>query len=256
MRIHSSRSAAEACGYLMPRLKPGIRALDVGCGLGSISVGLAEAIAPGELHGIDIEPSQVAIAAQTAQERGLDNAKFRVADLKAMPFENGSFDVVHCSDTLAFVSDTDAALKEMKRVLKVGGILGCREIIMDSFLIHPDPEPRPLTRGYAVFADLLEADGCHPQMGKDLAAHLSKAGFTDIRMSAAFDVFSGPERLKLIYDLGEQWFFMPEVEIPAEQYGAASEGLFAMIKRARDEWYRTTGAMAAFAYGEALAVKP
>ena len=41
----------------------GLRVLDVGCGPGSISAGLAEAVAPGELRGIDIEPSQVEMAA-------------------------------------------------------------------------------------------------------------------------------------------------------------------------------------------------
>ena len=256
LRILSSRNAATTSGYLMPYLKPGLTALDVGCGPGSISAGLAEAVAPGELHGIDIEPLQVEMAAQAAAERGLSNVKFNVADAKDLPFEDGSFDVVHCSDTLAFVPDTEAALNEMKRVLKSGGVLGCREIIMDSFLIHPDPHPSLLTKGYAVFADILEADDGHPQMGKDLAGHLDRAGFTDIRVSASFDVFSGPEKLKLIYDLGEQWYFAADVETPAEQYGASSKGLFAQMKRARDEWYQATGAMAAFAYGEAIAVKP
>ena len=69
LRILSSQSAADACAYLMPHLTPGLRVLDVGCGPGSISAGLAEAIAPGELRGIDIEPSQVEMAAQAAAEQ-------------------------------------------------------------------------------------------------------------------------------------------------------------------------------------------
>ena len=175
LRIQRARSAADWCGYLMPHLKPGFQALDVGCGPGSISVGLAQAIAPGELYGIDIAPSQVELAARAAAALGLSNAKFSVADAAALPFEDGKFDIVHCSDTLAFLPNAGAALNEMKRVLKPGGVLGCREIIMDSFLIHPDPEPKPLTRGYAVFADVLEADGGHPQMGKDLAGYMERA---------------------------------------------------------------------------------
>ena len=177
MRILASRSAADTCAYLLPHLKPGLHVLDVGCGPGSISAGLAEAIAPGELRGIDIEPSQVEMAAQAAAERQLRNAKFSVADVKALPFEDDSFDVVHCNDTLAYVPDTGAALNEMKRVLKSGGILACREIIMDLFMTQPDPDPRRVSQAYAVFADTLEADDGHPQMGKELAGHLEQAGF-------------------------------------------------------------------------------
>ena len=256
LRILASRTAADACAHLMPYLEPGLRVLDAGCGPGSISAGLAEAIAPGELRGIDTEPSQVELAARAAAERGLSNAEFSVADVRAMPFEDGSFDAVHCGDLLAFVPDTGAALHEIRRVLKPGGMLGCREIIMDSFLIHPDPSPSPLARGYALFADLLEGDDGHPQMGKELAGHLERAGFADIRVSASFDVFAGPERLQLIYDLGEQWYFSAEVRDPAAQYGVGTGAMMDEIRQARDRWYRSPGAMAAFAYGEAVARRP
>ena len=255
-RILSSRVAADSCPRLMPHLKPGLRVLDAGCGPGSISIGLAEATAPGGLHGIDTEPSQVELAVQAAAEQGLSNAEFSVADVRDMPFEDSWFDVVHCGELLAFVPDTGAALNEIRRVLKPGGILFCREIIMDSFMIHPDPHPKLLARSYAVFADLLEADDGHPQMGKELGGHLELAGFADIQVSASFDVYSGPERLKLMYDLGNQWYFSPDVAGPATQYGVATSTMMAEIRQARDRWYRSPGAVAAFAYGEALAMRP
>ncbi len=256
LRILSARSAADACGYLMPHLKPGLRVLDVGCGPGSISAGLAETIAPGELHGIDIAPLQVEMAAQAAAEQELSNAKFSVGDVNAIPFEDGAFDVVHCSDILAYIPDTEAALNEMKRVLKSGGILAWREIIMDLFLTHPDPEPHFAAKAYAVFADTLEADDGHPQMGKELAEHLDQSGFTDIQVSASFEMFTGPERLKLLYDLGDQWFFTPDVQSPATQYGAATQQFLDEILQSRKRWYNAPQAMGAFAFGEALAVKP
>ena len=254
LRTLASRSVAEACGYLAPYLEPGIRVLDIGCGPGSISVGLAEAVSPGELRGVDVEPGQVAMAARAAAERGLGNAAFSVADVRDLPFEDGSFDLVHCCDTLAYVPDTGAALEEMKRTLKPGGVLGCREIIMDSFLIQPDPGP--LSAGYGIFADILEADDGHPQMGKELALHLGRAGFADVRVSASFEVFATPERLELLYDLGEQWFFTSDIQDPAERYGAAAAGVLEEIRRERDRWYRSPAPMVAFAFGEALAFRP
>lgn len=141
LRILSSRVAADSCPRLMPHLKSGLQVLDAGCGPGSISIGLVEATAPGELRGVDIDPSQVELAVRAAAELGVSNVEFSVADVQAMPFEDGWFDVVHCGELLSFVPEPGAALKEIRRVLKPGGILFCGDMIMDSFLIHPDPPP-------------------------------------------------------------------------------------------------------------------
>ena len=96
-------------------------------GPGFISIRLAEAVAPGEVYGIDMEPSQIEMARELAAERGCDNASFHVADIAELPFEDGFFDVACCNDVLAYVPDTGAALSEVKRVLKPGGVFGCRE---------------------------------------------------------------------------------------------------------------------------------
>ena len=128
-RLHQRNTAKTHAKRLMPNLKPGDRILDIGCEPGSISVGLAEAVKPCELYGIDIEPSQVDIANQLAQTGGHDNATFQVADALALPFEDGFFDVVHCRETLQYIPDTQAALAEAMRVLKPGGLFSCQEMI-------------------------------------------------------------------------------------------------------------------------------
>ncbi len=106
LRILSARPAADACAFLTPHLKPGLSVLDAGCGPGTLSAGLGEIVAPGELRGIDVEPSQVELAARLAAERGASNAEFGVADVGDLPFGDGRFDVVHCGDLLAFVPET------------------------------------------------------------------------------------------------------------------------------------------------------
>ncbi len=255
LRILSARTVANSCGHVAAYLSTALRVLDIGCGPGSISVGLAHAVAPGELHGIDIEPSQVETAASLAGERGLSNAEFTVADVLDMPFEDGSFDVVHCNDVLAYVPEINSALGEINRVLKPGGVLACREIIMDSFFIHPDTTGL-LNRGYAVFADVLAADDGHPNMGKDIGGLMLQAGFADIRVSGSFETFAKPGNLDLFYDLGQGWFFTSQVNLPAQQYGAATDSMLQEMMAARDAWYESPGAMAAFAFGEAVALKP
>ena len=57
------RYTAEAnAKHLLPYLRPGLRVLDFGCGPGAISVGLAKVVDPGEMHGVDMEASQIEVA--------------------------------------------------------------------------------------------------------------------------------------------------------------------------------------------------
>jgi 2-polyprenyl-3-methyl-5-hydroxy-6-metoxy-1,4-benzoquinol methylase len=57
VQIMTSRSAEDSARFFLPYLRAGMRVLDCGCGPGSITVGLAQAVTPGEVVGIDVEPS-------------------------------------------------------------------------------------------------------------------------------------------------------------------------------------------------------
>ena len=67
LQILDRRSAQSHAGYLLPHLKAGDRVLDFGCGPGTITVGLAKAVEPGEAHGVDMEESQVKLARAAAR---------------------------------------------------------------------------------------------------------------------------------------------------------------------------------------------
>ena len=75
------RSAETHAAYLLPRLEPGMRVLDFGCGPGTITVGLAKLVEPGEVHGLDMEESQIEIARAAAADGGHDNAAFHVGNV-------------------------------------------------------------------------------------------------------------------------------------------------------------------------------
>ena len=247
-------TAESHAGHLLPYLRPGLRVLDFGCGPGTISVGLAEAVAPGELHGVDMEESQVRLARSAAKAIGLDNAKFHVGDVTDLPFEEGFFDIAHCHNVLMHVPDTRAVLAEAKRVLKPGGIVSCREVICESSFTYP--EFGIIRSGWAMFEDLLAADDGHPQMGKEMKGHIVDAGFENIRMTASFSAYSTPEEVVFIYNLINEWFLSPEIIEAAINYGASTEELCDAIRVAFDNWRHHPGAFFAFAYGEAIANKP
>src|SRR5687768_14024627 len=86
------RMAANCAGLLLARLQPGMRLLDCGCGPGSITFGLAAAVAPGEVVGIDLDPGSIDVARQQAAEQRMANVRFEVANIYVLPFPAGSFD--------------------------------------------------------------------------------------------------------------------------------------------------------------------
>ena len=185
------RSLESHAAHLLPHLKPGIRILDFGCGPGTISVGLAKAIEPGELHGIDMEASQIELARAAAQAGGHNNATFHVGNALELPFEDNYFDVAQCHTVLTHIPDTQAALREVKRVLKPGGIIASRELICESSFLEPNREE--FVAAWQIFIRLLSANGAHPEMGKELKNAFLVAGFTNITATASFDFFSAPD---------------------------------------------------------------
>ncbi len=248
---HTAESSA---AYLFPYLRPGLRVLDFGCGPGSISVGLAKIIEPGELHGIDMEESQIELAKSLSEDSGCENAIFQVGDVTALPFEDGFFDVAHCHNVLSYVPDTRAALAEVKRTLKPGGVLGCSELIIESSFIHP--QLGILKSAWDIFEDLLESDDGHPQMGKDMKEHILGEGFTDIQVNASFEIYSNPSEMDFVYNFFKSWFLSPEISEAAIKYGAATRELYDEINVTLDEWKDHPGALVGLALGEATATRP
>lgn len=99
------------------RARPGGRVLDVATGTGVVALALARAGA--SVTGVDLAPEMIALAQRKA--RGVPDVDFQVADGMALPFPDGSFDVVVCAASLFFMPDMYAALSEWRRVLSPGG---------------------------------------------------------------------------------------------------------------------------------------
>lgn len=248
------RNAKINAAHLLPYLEPGLHVLDLGCGPGTISVGLADAVKPGELHGIDREESQIEMARAAASAGGHSNAFFQTGDVTDLPFGDDSFDVAHCHALLMHVPHTRAVLAEVKRVLKPGGLISGRELIGSSSFA--EPELGGLSDVWRTFLGLLEANGAHPEMGKELKRALLEAGFTGIHASASFESFSTAEDVAFFHASAGGWFFSSDTVETAEKHGLATREQFENWRRMMDEWKESPGAFAAIAWGEALGRRP
>ena len=107
-------------------VRPGTKALDLACGTGDIAFALASEGA--HVAGLDITPRMVELAKKKGTVTFLRNAKkgdcplFLVGDMLALPFPDRSFDLVTTGYGIRNVPDLDAALSEVRRVLKSGGL--------------------------------------------------------------------------------------------------------------------------------------
>jgi demethylmenaquinone methyltransferase/2-methoxy-6-polyprenyl-1,4-benzoquinol methylase len=106
------------------QLPSGSRGIDVGCGIGSHILLLAEAVGPnGHIVGLDFSPGLLAQAKDNARKCGLsDQVSFQEGDVSKLPFEDEIFDWVWSVDCVGFIAREPLLLvKELARVVKPGG---------------------------------------------------------------------------------------------------------------------------------------
>ncbi len=118
-------SALREKGLRLARLKPGQKVLDVGCGTGTTAIAAKRQVGPdGSITGIDASPEMLARAAKKAAKAALP-VEFRQASVEALPFANGSFDVVLSTMMLHHLPQPvrRECFAEIRRVLKPGGRL-------------------------------------------------------------------------------------------------------------------------------------
>lgn len=182
------RSAAREAAFFIPHLTPAMHVLDCGCGPGTITVGLAQIVAQGQVIGIDRELAELEQARRYADQQGVVNVEFRVANVYEIPFPDASFDAVLAHAVLQHLSEPGQALQEMHRVLKPGGLIGVREEDRDADLIYPLP-PR-LKQAHDLLMRLWSQAGGDPYFPKRYRAVLREAGFAQIHMTASCEVRS------------------------------------------------------------------
>ncbi len=191
MKSHAWRTVANSAPHLIPRLTPGRRLLDIGCGPGTITVDLAVRLAPGEVIGFDIAPDVIKRGeALLAEPTASPNCRFMVDDVYAMSFPDDAFDIVHAHQVLQHLSDPVAALREMNRVLKPGGTLAVRDA--DYGGMTWAPVTPAIEQWMAIYRRIAGEQESTPDAGRYLLGWVQEAGFTDIEVSVDVWTFADP----------------------------------------------------------------
>src|SRR3954468_19308474 len=186
LRSHRWRTAANSCRYLLPHLRPQMTLLDVGCGPGTITNDLAALVAA--VTAVEVSDAVLGLARDAVHR---PNVGFVVSDVHELAFDDGTFDVVHAHQVLQHVTDPVAAMREMRRVCKPGGIVAARDGDYDGFVWAPDiPE---LDAWLALYQLLARTNGGEPNAGRYLLSLARRAGFTDITATSSTWCFATPE---------------------------------------------------------------
>jgi SAM-dependent methyltransferase len=155
-------------------LRGGMRVADLGCGVGMVTALLAELVGPeGHVVGIDSSAAQLAQALERLEAAG-SNASFVEASATDTGLPPGSFDLVYCRFLLLHLPEPERALREMRALLKPGGILVCE----DGDLTSSGSEPPSALGAFAdLWGRLGPARGLDYTLGRRLFHLVLAAGF-------------------------------------------------------------------------------
>ncbi|KAK2852162.1 hypothetical protein FQN49_005309 [Arthroderma sp. PD_2] len=191
LQTHSWRNLSNSASYLLPYIQPEMQVLDVGCGPGSMTIDLAKKVPRGHVIGVEYIPDPLEGARELAASEGVPNISFQVGDLHDLPFPDNTFDIVHAHQVLQHIADPVQAFREMRRVVKHGGIVAVRESA--SLIWYPESEG--ITAWHELGERMGRAKGGNPHPGRFIHVWAKKAGFPgeNIRKSAGSWCFSSPD---------------------------------------------------------------
>ncbi len=230
------RSLESHGAFFQEALSGGRRLLDVGCGPGTITLGLAQTLSSGEVVGVDFAESQVEEAQRRAFDLGLENLRFLKASGDDLPFPDASFDRVFSHALFEHLPEPEKAAAEIFRVLRPGGIAGICSPDWGGFVLAPPSIE--LTAAIQTYQDLQKAKGGDVLAGRKLGSWLAHAGFTQVQMSARYECYAS------LLSIGNYL---------AEQLEAAGKGEDAQVLR---QWSQQDGGMFAQSWVSAIGRKP
>lgn len=112
-------------------IQPDENVLDFGCGLGNLTMKIADIACKGSVLGVDTSPAMIDQAELNLQRRPLPNVRFQVASADRLR-SSGQFDVVFSNSVLHWIKEQRQTLQAIRRCLNVGGRVGFQFPLLDA----------------------------------------------------------------------------------------------------------------------------
>ena len=189
--IVQAQGLEEHARWMLDRIdiKPGFRAVDIGCGPIGITNLLSERVGPdGVVIGVEREPRFFDMAREEQSKRGLRNVRLVNADALNTGLEKNSYDIVHERLVLINIplSSQQAILTEMLSLLRPGGTIAIQEFDFVSFACDPDHPSWNIL--FSIWCDAFHAAGGNLFIGRSLARLLRSAGVENVQIRAHANV--------------------------------------------------------------------
>lgn len=179
-------------------LRPGFSVLDVGCGTGAITAGIARAVQP-DGHVIGVDRDEALLEMARAEHAGIENLQFECGDATALKFR-AQFDIVTSARVLQWIAAPDLVVEKMQQAAKRSGVV----VALDYNHIQNqwEPEPPPEFRVfYDAFLAWRQSNGWDNEMADHLPGLFRSAGLTSVDSREQSEVVKrgDPEFAKLSF---------------------------------------------------------
>jgi ubiquinone/menaquinone biosynthesis C-methylase UbiE len=169
---------------------PGQRVLDLGSGVGDVSLILARLVGPsGKVVGIERDPRSAARAAARMADAGLDNVTFTQIDANRIAADE-PFDAAVGRYILMYLPDPVSVLRSLSSIVRTGGVLAFQEPDWTDFLDAAAQMPL-WSRGASLLVETLKRTGTNTEMGPALSRVFQEAGLP--APSTRTDTIAGAE---------------------------------------------------------------
>ena len=179
--------------FLLDYAAAAARILDCGCGPASISLSLAADYPSTQVVGVDLEESQAARARGEANRQKISNVEFRTASVYQLPFADGDFDFVFSHALFEHLNEPLDALREIRRVVAVNGVVAVCSPDWQGFLLAPPS--KSLEEAISCYEEIQTRNGGDVHVGRKLGSMFATEGFVDISMHARYEVYDSTEHI-------------------------------------------------------------